>query len=50
MAKVTIEQDNVVAKQGENYLILIQKKNWPKITPMLHRKLHVEITMSTIED
>ena len=50
MAKVTIEQFSVIAKQGDNYLVLIQKKNWPKITSLLHKKLNVELTFSTIED
>lgn len=49
--KVTIEQQGVITKQGDQYLIVIQKFNWPSIEPFLDMKLdeHIVLERITIE-
>lgn len=46
--KVIIEQQGVITKQGEQYLIVIQKKNWSLIESLLDIKLDEEIILERI--
>lgn len=45
----TIKQTGMITKQGEQYLIVIQKANWPKIAKLLGRKLDQEIVLDIAE-
>lgn len=47
--KVEIEQTGLITKQGNQYLIVIQKENWPKIEKVLGRKLHVKFILEPVQ-
>jgi hypothetical protein len=47
--KVTIKQSGVIVKQGKQYLVVIQQKNWKAIEKLKGKKLNEEITFTASE-
>lgn len=50
MPQTTFDQECHLSKKNDTWIIIIKKKNHPKIRQFLNKKIDVEITLITKSD